>query len=43
MPDRNQRTPESTEGDADATEPVAEGDIQLQYYLDSCSAQILEQ
>jgi len=24
MPDRNQRTPESTEGDPDATEAVAE-------------------
>jgi len=42
MPDRNKRTPESTEGDPDATEPVAEGDIQLQCYSDSCAAQILE-
>ena len=43
MPDRNQRTPESTEGDPDATEPVAEVEIQLQYYSDICTAQILEQ
>jgi hypothetical protein len=42
MPDRNQRTPESTEGGPDATEPVAEGEIQLQYYYDICTAQILE-
>jgi hypothetical protein len=41
MYDRNLRSPESTEVDPDATEPVAEGDIQLQYYSDSCTAQIL--
>ena len=43
MHDRNKRIPESTAGDLDATESVAEGDIQLQHYSDSCTAQILEQ
>jgi hypothetical protein len=42
MPDRNPQTPESTEGDPDASEPVAEGDIQLKY-LCSCADQILVQ
>jgi hypothetical protein len=40
MPDRNQMAPESTQGDPNATEPVAEGNTQLKYFCDSCAAQI---